>query len=73
MLCDRCAYDFSNRALVHGRSASEVLENPQLRDRAAKLGAAGFLNKPFDATTLADAIETALSPVDYRRSLASGE
>jgi CheY-like chemotaxis protein len=48
-------------------------ENPQLRDRAAKLGAAGFLNKPFDATTLADAIETALSPGDHRRALASGE
>lgn len=48
-------------------------ENPQLRDRAAKLGAAAFLNKPFDATTLADAIESALSPGDYRRAVASGE
>jgi CheY-like chemotaxis protein len=35
---------------------------PGLRDRAMKLGAANFLNKPFDATTLADAIESALSP-----------
>jgi DNA-binding response OmpR family regulator len=33
-----------------------------LRERAMKLGAAGFLEKPFDATTLADAIESALSP-----------
>ena len=48
-------------------------ENPHLRDRATKLGAAAFLSKPFDATTLADAIETALSPGDYRRALASGE
>jgi CheY-like chemotaxis protein len=35
---------------------------PGLRDRAMKLGAVNFLNKPFDATTLADAIESALSP-----------
>jgi FixJ family two-component response regulator len=28
------------------------------------LGAAAFLKKPFDATTLADAIESALSPGD---------
>ncbi len=33
-----------------------------LRERAMKLGAVGFLEKPFDATTLADAIESALSP-----------
>ena len=46
--------------------------NPSLRQRAAKLGAAGFLQKPFDATTLADAIESALSPGDWR-SRASGE
>jgi CheY-like chemotaxis protein len=38
--------------------------NPLLRERAMKLGAAAFLQKPFDATTLADAIETALSPGD---------
>jgi two-component system cell cycle response regulator len=38
--------------------------NPSLRDRAMKLGAAAFLTKPFDATTLADAIESALSPGD---------
>ena len=35
-----------------------------LRERAMKLGAVEFLNKPFDATTLADAIESALSPGD---------
>jgi CheY-like chemotaxis protein len=39
-------------------------DNPKLRDRAMKLGAVAFLTKPFDATTLADAIESALSPVD---------
>jgi CheY-like chemotaxis protein len=42
-------------------------ENPALRERAKKLGAAGFLTKPFAATTLADAIETALSPGDNWR------
>jgi CheY-like chemotaxis protein len=39
-------------------------DNPALRERAKKLGAVGFLKKPFDATSLADAIETALSPGD---------
>jgi CheY-like chemotaxis protein len=39
-------------------------ENPQLRDRAMKLGAVAFLKKPFDATSLADAIEMANSPGD---------
>ena len=39
-------------------------ENPALRERAKALGAVGFLKKPFDATSLADAIETALSPGD---------
>src|ERR1700722_11339477 len=37
-------------------------ENPGLRERAMKLGAVAFLTKPFDATTLADAIESGLSP-----------
>jgi FixJ family two-component response regulator len=37
-----------------------------------KLGAVAFLTKPFDATTLADAIETALSPVDSWRPQAGG-
>jgi len=32
-----------------------------------KLGAVAFLQKPFDATTLADPIESALSPGDNRR------
>jgi CheY-like chemotaxis protein len=35
---------------------------PGLRERAMKLGAVAFLAKPFDALTLADAIESALSP-----------
>ena len=40
-------------------------ENPGLRERAMKVGSVvEFLNKPFDATTLADAIESALSPGD---------
>jgi len=46
-------------------------EEQGLRERAMKLGAANFLNKPFDATTLADAIESALSPGDSWRPLAS--
>jgi CheY-like chemotaxis protein len=37
------------------------------RERAMKMGAVEFLNKPFDATTLADAIESALSPGDSWR------
>jgi len=47
-------------------------ENPTLRERAMKLGAVAFLTKPFDATTLADAIETALSPADSWRPQADG-
>jgi two-component system, chemotaxis family, chemotaxis protein CheY len=39
-------------------------DNPTHRERAKKLGAVGFLQKPFDATALADAIESALSPGD---------
>jgi two-component system sensor histidine kinase/response regulator len=42
-------------------------ERPGLRERAMKTGAVAFLNKPFDATTLADAIESALSPGDNWR------
>jgi len=29
-----------------------------------KMGAVAFMAKPFDATTLADAVETAMSPAD---------
>jgi len=32
-----------------------------------KLGAVAFLQKPFDVTTLADPIESALSPGDNQR------
>jgi CheY-like chemotaxis protein len=39
-------------------------EKPGLRERAMKRGAVAFLAKPFEATTLADAIESALSPAD---------
>ena len=42
-------------------------EDPALRERAKKLGAVGFLRKPFDATSMADAIESALSPGDNWR------
>jgi len=48
-------------------------ENPKLRQRAVKYGAAAFLVKPFDATTLADAIETALSSGSNWHPRASGE
>jgi len=40
-------------------------ENPSHRDRARKLGAVAFLQKPVGATQLADAIESALSPGDH--------
>ena len=46
-------------------------DSPALRERAKKLGAVGFLKKPFDATSLADTIESALSPGDnWRPSIA---
>jgi two-component system cell cycle response regulator len=48
-------------------------ENPVLRERATQAGGVAFLKKPFDATALADAIETALSPGDNWRPRASGE
>ena len=35
---------------------------PYLRERARKMGASAFLQKPFDVSVLADAIEVALSP-----------
>jgi two-component system chemotaxis response regulator CheY len=47
-------------------------ENPVLRERAMNLGATAFLTKPFDATTLADAIESALSPANSWLPQASG-
>jgi CheY-like chemotaxis protein len=43
----------------------------ELRERAMKLGAVEFLQKPFDATTLADAIESALSPGANRQPQAN--
>src|ERR1700722_12458292 len=61
---------------LSGSAATPIIfitasENPVLRERAMKLGAVGFLKKPFDATSLADAIEMALSPGDnWRPSLA---
>ena len=42
-----------------------------LRERAMKLGAVEFLQKPFSAMTLADAIESALSPKDNWRPRAN--
>lgn len=39
-------------------------QRPDLRERAMKLGAVAFLRKPFHATELADAIESALAPAD---------
>lgn len=49
-------------------SASVKLE---LRERATRLGAVAFLTKPFDATALADEIESALSPGDNWRPMAT--
>jgi CheY-like chemotaxis protein len=46
-------------------------EKADLRERAMKLGAVEFLQKPFDATTLADAIESALSPGNSLRPQAN--
>jgi sigma-B regulation protein RsbU (phosphoserine phosphatase) len=46
-------------------------EKPGLRERAMNLGAVAFLAKPFDALTLADAIESALSPADTWQPQAS--
>jgi CheY-like chemotaxis protein len=42
-------------------------QRPDLRDRALGLGAVGFLQKPFDAAELSDAIESALSYAEGRR------
>jgi len=48
-------------------------DNPMHRERAKKLGAVAFLQKPFDATSLADAIESALSPGDnWQPSIRAG-
>ena len=37
-------------------------DKPGLREKAMKMGAAAFIHKPFEATQLAEAIESALSP-----------
>jgi CheY-like chemotaxis protein len=47
-------------------------ENPVLRERAMLMGAAAFFTKPFDATALADAVESALSGGDNWMPRASG-
>jgi two-component system, chemotaxis family, chemotaxis protein CheY len=48
-------------------------EDTKLREQARKMGAVGFLTKPFDATQLADAIETALYPgQNWQPQLRSG-
>jgi FixJ family two-component response regulator len=45
-------------------------EKEGMRERAMKMGAVAFLAKPFDATTLADAIESAISPENTWRARA---
>ena len=45
---------------------------PGLKERALQKGAVAFLQKPFAATTLADAIESALSPGDAWEPQVSG-
>jgi len=56
------------RILQQSRSTPIIFitasKRPDLRERAMRLGAAGFLEKPFDAQQLAHAIETVLSPRD---------
>ncbi|MGA2778259.1 MAG: response regulator [Steroidobacteraceae bacterium] len=51
-------------------------QRPDLRERAMNLGAVAFLRKPFQATELADAIESALAPTDrwqpYMEAVANG-
>ncbi len=51
-------------------------QRPDLRERAMRAGAVAFLQKPFQATTLADAIESALAPSDdwqpYQDSVKTG-
>jgi CheY-like chemotaxis protein len=42
---------------------------PGLRERALKLGAVAFLEKPFEAAILARAIESAMSPLDGQQPL----
>jgi CheY-like chemotaxis protein len=57
---------------LDGSAATPIIfitasKKPGLRERAMALGAVAFLEKPFDATQLADAIEMALSPGDTWR------
>jgi CheY-like chemotaxis protein len=60
------------RILQHSRSTPVIFitasKRPDLRERAQRLGAAAFLEKPFDAHQLAQAIEAALSPGDVALS-----
>jgi two-component system chemotaxis response regulator CheY len=61
---------------LSGSAATPIIfitasDNPVHRARAKTLGAVGFLLKPFDATALADAIESSLSPGDSWQSSSS--
>lgn len=60
---------------LSGSAATPIIfmtasDNPMMRERAMNMGAVAFLQKPFDATTLADAIECALSPGDNWQPMA---
>lgn len=48
-------------------------KQPGLKERALRAGAVRFIEKPFDATTLADAIESALTPSDEFKTFSEPE
>jgi CheY-like chemotaxis protein len=54
--------------LLEGAAALPLIfitasRRPSFRERAKRLGAVGYLEKPFEASLLAETLEAALSPV----------